>query len=137
VVTWVRARMELDTRRSRMRKAWARGRRRLKKARLLVQSGKAEDFYAELKAALMDGVESRIGLASHGVTMDELQARMERAGMSADVSESVRMETENCDFGRFAPSTSRGEQMQASYERVRKLIRILERERVRPLGEER
>jgi hypothetical protein len=137
VVTWVRARMGLDTRRSRMRKAWARGRRRLKKARLLVQSGKAEDFYAELKAALMDGVESRIGLASHGVTMDELQARMERAGMSADVSESVRMETENCDFGRFAPSTSRGEQMQASYERVRKLIRILERERVRPLGEER
>lgn len=136
IVALVRARMGEDTRRSRMRRAWARGRRRLKAARQLAQSGKAEDFYAELKAALLDGVESRIGLAAAGVTMDELRERMQQAGMSSDVSEAVRTETENCDFGRFAPSTSRGDQMQASFERVRKLMRRLERERVRPMMKE-
>jgi hypothetical protein len=120
-----------------MRKAWARGRRRLKAARQLVQSGKAEDFYAELKAALLDGVESRLGLSAAGVTMDELREHMQQAGMSSEVSEAVRTETENCDFGRFAPSTSRGDQMQASFERVRKLMRRLERERVRPVKEAR
>jgi hypothetical protein len=129
--------MGVDTRRSRMRKAWARGRRRLKTARQLANSGKAEDFYAELKAALLDGVESRLGLPAAGVTMDELRARMEQAGMSLEVYEAVRTETENCDFGRFAPSDSRGDQMQASFERVRKLMRRLERERVRPLEEAR
>jgi hypothetical protein len=133
----VRARMGVDTRRSRMRKAWARGRRRLKAARQLAQSGKAEDFYAELKAALLDGVESRVGLPTAGLTMDELRERMQQAGMSAEIVEAVRTETENCDFGRFAPSTSRGDQMQASFERVRKLMRRLERERVRPVEEAR
>jgi len=137
MIALVRARMGVDTQRSRMRRAWVRGRRRLKKARSLAQSGQAEDFYAELKAALMDGVESRIGLAAQVVTMEELRVRMEQVGMSTDVSEAVRTETENCDFGRFAPSTSRGDQMQASYERVRKLMRQLERERVRPLKEAR
>jgi hypothetical protein len=137
IAALVRARMGEDTRRSRMRKAWARGRRRLKVARQLVQSGKAEDFYAELKAALLDGVESRIGLAAAGVTMDELREHMQQAGMSSEVSEAVRTESENCDFGRFAPSTSRGDQMQASFERVRKLMRRLERERVRPMKEAR
>jgi hypothetical protein len=137
VVALVRARLGVDTQRSRMRRAWSRGRRRLKQARQLAQSGKAEDFYAELKAALMDGVESRIGLPAQGMTMEELRARMERVGMSTEVSEAIRTETENCDFGRFAPSVSRGDQMQASYERVRKLIRQLERERVHPLKEAR
>jgi hypothetical protein len=130
VVALVRARLGVDTRRSRMRKAWVRGRRRLKQAWQLAQGGQAEDFYAELKAALLDGVESRIGLAAQGVTMDELRARMEQVGMSAAVSDAVRTETENCDFGRFAPSTSRGDQMQASYGRVRKLMHQLERERL-------
>jgi len=88
-----------------------------------------------LKAALMDGVESRIGLAAQGVTMDARRARMEQVGMSAEVSGAIRTETENCDFGRFAPSTSRGDQMQASYERVRKLMRQLDHER--PLREAR
>ncbi len=137
IIGLVRTRMGMDTRRSRMRRAWARGRRRLKTARQLAQSGKAEDFYAELKAALLDGVESRIGLPVAGVTMDELRARMQEAGMSSGVCEAVRTETENYDFGRFAPSTSRGDQMQASFERVRKLMRRLERERVRPLEEAR
>jgi len=137
IIGLVRARLGVDTRRSRMRKAWARGRRRLKTARQLASSGKAEDFYAELKAALLDGVESRLGLPAAGVTMDELSARMQQAGMSAEMAEAVRTETENCDFGRFAPSTSRGDQMQASFERVRKLMRRLERERVRPVEEAR
>jgi len=137
IIAVVRARMGVDTRRSRMRKAWARGRRRLKTARQLANSGKAEDFYAELKAALLDGVESRVGLPAAGITMDELLAVMQQAGMSDEIADAVRTETENCDFGRFAPSTSRGDQMQASFERVRKLMRQLERERARPVQEAR
>lgn len=133
----VRARLGVDTRRNRMRRAWTRGRRSLKKARQLAQGGRAEDFYAELRAALLYGVESRIGLPAAGVTMDELRERMEQAGISGEVSEAVRTEAENCDFGRFAPSTSRGDQMQASYERVRRLMRRLERERAHPVREAR
>ena len=57
---------------------------------------------------------------------------MERAGIAGHVAEAVRTELENCDFGRFAPSASQGKQMQESLERIRKLRKLISRERVRP-----
>jgi hypothetical protein len=120
-----------------MRRAWARGRKRLKAAGQLASAGKVADFFAELNAALMDGIEARTGLAPAGLTLSELKIRLEQAGVSTEVIDGLCNESENCDFGRFAPATSRGEEMQSSLERVRRLMKALERERVRPVEESR
>jgi hypothetical protein len=121
--------------RNRMRKAWTRGQRRLKKAGQLAATGNTTDFYAELKSALLDGIEARTGLFAQGITLAEIVRHLEQAGTSPQVTDAIAAESENCDFGRFAPATTQGDQMQASLERVRKVIKDLERERIRPIVE--
>jgi len=132
IVSLLRARGRVDSVRRRMRRAWARSQRRLKKAGQLAAENHAADFFAELKAALLDGIEARTGLVSQGLTLDDLLAQMEESGVPNQLIEAVRAETENCDFGRFAPADSRGDQMQTSLERVRQIIKKLEKERLRP-----
>ncbi|HUU02707.1 MAG TPA: BatD family protein [Myxococcota bacterium] len=134
-VAFVRARGRTDSARNRMRRAWVRGQRHLKRAGQLAAAGKAAEFYSEIKAVLLDGVEARCGLAARGITVTELTRRMEEIGVPREITEVFTAEAENCDFGRFAPATSRGEQMLESLERVRKIVKRLERERIRPAGE--
>ncbi len=132
---FVRARGRTNSVRNRMRRAWLRRQRRLKQAGRIASTGKAAEFYAELSAALMDAVEARTGIAPAGMTLVEVTGQMEQLGVSSAVAEQIKAEAENCDFGRFAPASSRGDQMQDSLERVRKVIKSLERERVRPQAE--
>lgn len=131
-LAFMRARGRADSVRNRMRRAWSRSQRHLKKSSQMAAAGNAADFYSELKAALLDGVEARCGLAAQGITVIELARRMEEKGVSREFAEALVAEAENCDFGRFAPATSRGEQMIEALERARKILKKLERERIKP-----
>jgi hypothetical protein len=133
-VVFVRARGRADSARNRMRRAWARGQRHLKRAGQMAAAGNAAEFYSEIKDALLDGIEARCGIAAQGITMAELARRMEEMGVPREITDAYTAEAENCDFGRFAPATSRGEQMLESLDRVRKIIKRIERERIRPDG---
>ena len=131
----VRSRLQRDSTQSRRRKAWARAQQAQKKAARLLGDGRVTDFYAALKGALLDGLESKLGLAPHGLTLEELKSDMQRVGFSSEISDKIVSEIENCDFGRFAPSSSRGEQMQESLDRVRRLLKALARENTHPIKE--
>ena len=132
----IQARLQTDSPRLRMRRAAIRARQRLRRTKKLVATGNAADFYAELKLALLDALEARTGLPLHGVRLDKTRMLLEEAGASAEIAEAVVREIENCDFGRFAPANSRGDEMQAASERVKRLVITLARQRpARPIRE--
>jgi len=125
----LRARGQADTTRNRMRQAWLLSRRHLRKAARLAAAGQAADFYAELKAALVRGFEARCSQPLHGLPLNEAARQLEEEGFAEQLVEAWRTEVENCDFGRFSPASSRGEQMQQSLARARKLFKTIERTR--------
>ncbi len=132
----IQARLQTDSPRLRMRRAAIRARQRLKRTKKLIVTGNAADFYAELKLALLDALEARTGLPLHGVRLDKTRMLMEESGAGAKTADAVVREIENCDFGRFAPANSRGDEMQAASERVTKLVATLARQRpARPVRE--
>lgn len=133
VLGWIRARVQADSPRNRMRRAWARRRRHVKRAAQLAGAGQADAFYAEIKEAVMAGLEARAGFNPHGMTLTELRNKMVAAGFSSGLTDAIVRELENCDFGRFAPATSRAGEMQAALERVRGLLKSADRERVHPV----
>jgi hypothetical protein len=132
----IRARLQANSPRLRMRRAAIRARQRLRRTKKLLATGNAADFYAELKLALLDALEARNGLPLHGVRLDKTRILIEESGATAEVAEAVVREIENCDFGRFAPANSRGDEMQAASERVKRLVNTLARQRrARPIRE--
>lgn len=130
VLAW-RARGQADTCRNRMRQAWVLSRRHLRQATRQAAAGQASDFFAELKAALMLGFEARCRRPLHGLPLGEAVRQLEEEGFAEALIEAWRTEVENCDFGRFSPASSLGEQMQQSLVRARKLLKTIERTRPR------
>lgn len=139
VLFWALARVivNADRPRSRARRAVGRARQRLKNAGGLAASGRAADFYSEMKAALLDVVEARMGAPAQGLLLEDLRARLEADCVPRETAEAAVREIENCDFGRFAKASSRGDEMIASLERGRRVVKDLARRRVVRGAEER
>jgi hypothetical protein len=114
-----------DNPRARSRRAASRARARLRRAQGLAASGKAAEFFAEMKSALLDAAEARIGVPAQGLLLDELLERLARDGVGGETREGLVREIENCDFGRFAPVSSRGNEMQGSLERAVRVFKGL------------
>lgn len=121
----VSRRLQADSPRGRARQALARARGRLKQAARHAASGRAPEFFTEIKAALLDAVESRLGASTQGMLFEEIRRGLGTGGVDAATVEELLRELENCDFGRFAPSASRGQEMQDSLKRSRRLLRAL------------
>ncbi|HOX45001.1 MAG TPA: BatD family protein [Myxococcota bacterium] len=128
----VRAGLSSQSPRSRARRMAADARRRWRQAARLLAAGQAADFYAELKDALLLAAEARVGAPVHGLPLPEVQARLGQALVPDAIVEALVREVENCDFGRFAPAVSRGDEMSAAHARAQGLMRSLATARVAP-----
>jgi hypothetical protein len=133
----VRTKLQAESPRARARRALAESRRRLRLAGRLRDAGRAADFYAELKDSLLYLAEARLGVPAQGLPLEEVQRRLLEARVPEQVVESLGREIENCDFGRFAPANSRGDEMSASLARVQGLRTELGRARSAPAPERR
>jgi hypothetical protein len=134
LVGFFRSSMRFDSRRSRMKRARDRSLRHMKNATKLVVTDQADEFFAELKHALLDSIQARCDVATQGLTFAEISNHMGKANISAEETQKVLAEIENCDFGRFAPAISRQEEMQAALERVRRVMKNLEYRRNQSKG---
>ena len=123
--------LQADNPRTRMRKAWSDARRSYKQAAQAANSGQAADFYAQLKQSLLHAIASKTGILAGGLQLTELRELLAKQAVSQSVIDEVIGEIENCDYGRFAPAASRGSEMSASLERVGKLTKLLQKDRVR------
>ncbi len=116
-----------DNQRNRMKKAWSRKQKRIKRSAKLINTQQPNAFYAELKIAILDGIEASTGISPQGLTLDELQIAMRKKGVHATSIETTIQEIENCDYGRFAPTQSREDELRAALKRTKRLLKLLEK----------
>jgi hypothetical protein len=116
-----------DSPRGKARQALSRARAHLKQASRHAACGMASEFFSEIKAALLDGIEARLGVPAQGMLLEEIRRSLLSAGADPADADGLVHELENCDFGRFAPASSRGQEMQDSLQRSRRLLQRLTR----------
>lgn len=134
--------------RGKMRTRHAAGKslRQLQKAEKLLNDGQPKELFSELARILISYLEVRLAIPVSGRTLDELRLILSQLSCPAALIEQLVAEMENFDFARFAPASTRSEEMKESFKRVRQLIMELDRwrpakikdaKRKRPIQKER
>lgn len=100
----VRGRLSAGGEAGRHKRQVKEARKRLAEAEKLRTAGsKAEAFYAEVERALRSFLEARLRAPVSGLTRQALEARLEEAGVGAELREQVRYVLDSCEAGRYAP----------------------------------
>ena len=98
----------------------------LRKAEGKMRQKQNREFWGAVTHALNGYIEDRLGLPAQGMTHDTLRAHLVQGGASDELASGIITELENCDFARFAPASSRDEEMRRSLDRAGKLLEQLE-----------
>ncbi len=122
-----------DPLRRRRRAALQQARRDLDEARKHLQANRTDACFGALSRSLTGYLEGRFGLLAGSTTFDVLEQGLAQQGVPPDLSQAVRAELENADFGRFAPTTLQGGDMAASVGRIEELMARLDKVRGRSL----
>jgi hypothetical protein len=136
VVDIIRRRRDLDTPRSRIRRARGNARKRFKVADIHLRGNRPSKFFGELARAIYEHLEERIGQPVHGMTREELAATLAEHDFPSETIAAIRDELENCDFARFTPAASGPGEMRAARERTEELLRAIERAPTGAAGDE-
>jgi hypothetical protein len=108
--------------------------RRLRDAEQHLKRDDAAALFAEISSVLSTVLEAKLGQPIGSLTMPELERTLVERGISADAAQLVVRELENCDFGRFAPRGTRGDEMRAALDRSRSLLHTLDRTKLAHAG---
>ncbi|MBN1153497.1 protein BatD [candidate division KSB1 bacterium] len=112
---------------ARNRKANQLARKRLRRARSLLQEDTQKEFYAETSRALIGFLADKLNLSAAGIITDELEAMMREKGIDQETVASFMDCINRCDYQRFAPSDSTTEEMNQLYEQAQMVISKIER----------
>ncbi|GMV41806.1 MAG: hypothetical protein AMXMBFR64_35220 [Myxococcales bacterium] len=124
----VEARWQLQRRQAsqagalRTRRALTAARAQLRAAEAHMKQGNVREVFSATSAALLQFVEDRFGVAAQGLTHDALRIRLLEAGVPDALAAELVAELENCDFARFAPASTRGDEMRQALERAGRLL---------------
>lgn len=99
--------------------------KRLRAARGFMQAGKQDKFYQELARALWGYVSDKLGIAPSQLVRDNIAARLEAYGASADETRAVIDVLDECEQARFTPDHS-ADEVSALYNRATAAINGLE-----------
>lgn len=95
-------RMETDQAFARSRGAKRQAQKRLKRAKDVADVATAEEFFAEVRLALLSFVADKLNVSAHGLTIDEFTQRLSQAGFSEDEVGSARNLIQRADFVRYS-----------------------------------
>lgn len=132
----VRTRLRRETVGSRRRRALAVARRHMRACEQHLSAERTSEFYGECARALYDQLEYRLGLRCESYTVEELRRLLGERGFPDEVARAVTGELEQCDYARFAASTTAdattGEELRVVLRRVRQLLVAIDRTHLRP-----
>jgi hypothetical protein len=106
----------------RSRRALQTARGLLRDAETQMRQRKVKEFFSATSAALLRYVEDRFGLPAQGLTHDALRTRLVAEGVPEPLCSALVTELENCDFARFAPASTREDEMRQSLDRAATLL---------------
>ena len=122
-----RDRLEGDVAYARGRRASRVARKRLRRARGLMESGDAGTFCGEVARALRGLVADRLNLAEAGLRTDQIDDLLRQRVVAEELRREVSELLEECDRQRFAPSETDGEERRRLLERAGRVMTELDR----------
>jgi hypothetical protein len=127
LVCFLRRRRRRNAGALRVRRARSTAERYLRDAEGHARGGKPTEFFAEVSRALDRYCRDRFALPLKGRTHQAVRQDLAVRGADESLADDLVTELENCDYARFAPVETRGEEMRASLERTRALLARLDR----------
>ncbi len=118
-------RLEGDVAYARGRRAGRTARKRLQKAKSLME-GDPNEFYAEVARAVRGFLADKLNVAEAGFLTEEVADVLQRRGVSEDVLREYGDCLAMCDRARFAPPGSGVEEREAMLERAARSITALD-----------
>ena len=115
-------RLATDVSYARNRRAHPMARKHLREAEALLRRNEPRAFYAEVERAVLGFVGNRLNIAETGLTRTQLDERLARAGIPAELREDLRRLLDECDRIRFAPILPDRAAMEAARDRAGRLI---------------
>lgn len=82
--------------------------RRLRKARRLMQRGRADRFYNEVLRALWGYVSDRLNMKREQLSRDNIAEKLAARTVSTDIIDTFIRAIDECEFERYAPGDARG-----------------------------
>lgn len=104
------------------KRALATARAQLRAAEAHMKQGNVREAFTATSTTLLQYVEHRFGLTALGLTHDALRAALIEAGVPEPLAQELVTELENCDFARFAPASTRGDEMRQALDRAARLL---------------
>jgi hypothetical protein len=126
-----RDRLEGDVAYARHRRAGRMAKRRLAHARSLRSTRTQREFYAEVGRALEGFLGDKLNLAEAGLITEEVSARLQARGVSAEAVDEYFACLGVCDRQRFAPSETSLDEMDAFLDRAARAMTRLSEELAR------
>ena len=100
--------------------------RRLKKARKLKDNGMKEQFYEELSRALWGYLSDKLTIPVAELSIDNATTIMEQRNVNATLSKEFTSVIDDCEFARYAPSTTESD-MDTLYNNAVEVINRMQR----------
>lgn len=106
----------------RARRALSTARARLREAEAHLKAGRVSELFSATSGALLQYVDDRFGFGALGLTHEALRARLTERGVPDELAGALVAELENCDFARFAPASTRGDEARNALDRASHLL---------------
>ncbi|MCG8699694.1 MAG: BatD family protein [Bacteroidales bacterium] len=88
------------------RRANKQARKRLKVAREMLEQNKADKFYEEITKALWGYLSEKVGIPISELSVDSAKKHLLSRNINEDITSSFIQMIEDCEFARYAPSSS-------------------------------
>jgi len=115
-------RLSTDMSYARRTRATGMARKRLKKARELLDTENIKEFYAALSDGLTKYIGDKLNISVPGMTLIQLEEMLSKRKVDEELLRDIKDVLSRSDFARFAPSKLDKEQLKSDYELSEKLI---------------
>ncbi len=115
-------RMVSDVGYARSRIAHPLAKKHLKQAKSLLENGETISYFGEVERAILGFIGNRLNISEKGLTRQQLDGALTRAGIDSEIRGRLQALLELCDRGRFVPGTFERSDLMNAYEEAASLI---------------
>lgn len=112
---------------ARSRKARTVAMAQLKRARHYLKEDSQKDFYSQVATALLEFLGNKLNIPSAGIITDQVEGLLRTRAVAPEIITNYLKCLQYCDYQRFAPSTSKLEEMKKFYQQAEDAIVALQK----------
>lgn len=124
--SWRRRSLEQNVSAVRARRALAAASRILAAAGRTLRNGDSKVFHEQISEGVSRYVADRFDQPRAGLTLVRMDGLLEEAGCPTELRQQLAEILHECDYSRFTPAASQGDEMNARLGRARKLVKAIE-----------